>query len=102
MKRIVPIVFILWLINFNPLLIPNAAVGSTAMEFVSAVLTPVEANAQPPEGEDQELTTTVHDPKNPGDPWVVTTYHLPKETSEHFVARHQATVDAVRDALNEE
>ena len=48
---------------------------------------------------DQTLTTTVIDPKNPGEPWVVTTYRKSDESMQAFIKRHQDMVEQVRGAL---
>jgi hypothetical protein len=47
----------------------------------------------------QTLTTTVQDPDNPEEPWVVTTYRRSGESLQAFVRRHREMVDAVREAL---
>jgi hypothetical protein len=48
---------------------------------------------------EQTLTTTVEDPKHPGEPWVVTTFRRPDESELAFIKRHGEIVDAVREAL---
>ena len=48
---------------------------------------------------DQTLTTTVEDPKHPGEPWVVTSYRKYDESELAFVRRHLEMVEAVREAL---
>lgn len=48
---------------------------------------------------EQTLTTTVEDPKHPGEPWIVTTYRRQDESELAFIKRHGEIVDAVREAL---
>ena len=52
-----------------------------------------------PATQPQTLTTTIQDPKNPGEPWVVTSYQKDDESIEAFILRHKALCDAVRQAL---
>jgi hypothetical protein len=47
------------------------------------------------------LSTTVKDPKNPSEPWVVTTTRLPKESMIDFLKRHQKNVTAVKHFLKD-
>jgi len=49
---------------------------------------------------EQQLTTTVGVPQHPLEPWTVTTFRRPGESTEAFIRRHRITVDAVRAALN--
>jgi hypothetical protein len=48
---------------------------------------------------EQSITTTVEDPKHPGEPWVVTSYRRDDESELAFVKRHREMVEAVREAL---
>lgn len=48
---------------------------------------------------EQTITTTIEDPKHPGEPWVVTSYRREDESELAFVKRHREMVEAVREAL---
>ena len=50
-------------------------------------------------GTAQTLTTSVQDPSNSEEPWVVTTHRRPGESQSAFIKRHMEMVKAVRDAL---
>jgi hypothetical protein len=47
------------------------------------------------------LSTSVPDPKNPGEPWVVTTTRLPDEDMVTFMKRHQRNIVAVKHFLKD-
>ena len=48
---------------------------------------------------DQTMATTIQDPGNPDEPWVVTTYRRRGESIQAFIRRHRDIVESVRDAL---
>ena len=66
-----------------------------------AVGLPGPAATVPVNQPEQSLVTTVQDPSNPEEPWVVTTYRKAGESLQAFVKRHGDMVAAVRDVLGE-
>jgi hypothetical protein len=48
-----------------------------------------------------EVTTTVQDPANPEEPWIITTYKNKSESIRAFMRRHRMFVEAARDVIGE-
>ena len=88
-------------------LVGQIAVGSRTVASVVAlpagsatVLTVAGTVPSTRENPDQVLSTTIQDPANPEEPWVVTTYRRSGESLTAFIQRHRQMVDAVRDELD--
>jgi hypothetical protein len=47
----------------------------------------------------QSVTTEVHDPTYPNEPWVVVTHRRNGESLEAWLGRHRGAIDAIRDIL---
>jgi len=72
---------------------PQVLLDETQMSALAA------AGGVPRTLQTQMLSTSIQDPSNPDEPWVVTTIQKPGESKGAFIQRHRETVEAVREVL---
>jgi hypothetical protein len=81
------------------ILLPWIAMSPSATSASPPPATVMAQSRCPDAAPDSTLVTTVADPHNPGEPWIITSFRRTDESDQAFTRRHFELVKATREAL---